>query len=139
MARKTKREKVTRSSGNVFADLGFENPEEELAKADLVLAISRAMSTKKLRQDALAREIGIDQAEVSRLLRGHTRGYSIERLMRILKRLGQDVEITVRPTKEARAKTAKVTIVAQKSSVGYPAAARSSNKVAERKAKYRTK
>ncbi len=94
---------VTQSSGNVFAGLGFENPEEELAKADLVIEIARTMKVKKLTERKVATLIGIDAPALSRLLRGHTGSYSIDRLIHILNLLGQDVEIRVRPSSEPTA------------------------------------
>ena len=96
MAKRTK-EIVIRSSGNVFADLDFDNPQEELAKADLVISIGKIIRARRLTQKQVAEEIGIDQPQISRLLRGHTEGYSTGRLLRILNQLGQDVEIHVRP------------------------------------------
>ena len=96
MAKRTK-EIVIRSSGNVFADLDFDNPQEELAKADLVISIGKIIRARRLTQKQVAEEIGIDQPQISRLLRGHTEGYSTGRLLRILNLLGQDVEIRVRP------------------------------------------
>ena len=39
-----KRIKVIEGSGNVFADLGLPNPEERLAKADLVREIGKNIS-----------------------------------------------------------------------------------------------
>ena len=95
MAKKTREEKVTKSSGNVFADLGFDNPEEELAKANLVMEIARVISAKQMTQAKIAKQIGIDQPQVSKLLRGITIGYTTDRLINILNRLEQDVEIKV--------------------------------------------
>jgi predicted XRE-type DNA-binding protein len=87
----------TRSSGNVFADLGFENPEEELAKAKLVSALSDVIEQTGLTQARVAALLGIDQPTVSKLLRGRTEGFTSDRLMRLLNLLGQDVDISVRP------------------------------------------
>ncbi|MGH7248147.1 MAG: helix-turn-helix domain-containing protein, partial [Pseudomonadota bacterium] len=56
---------VTRGSGNVFADLGLPNPEERLAKAELALAISRAIKERGLTQREAAALMGIDQPKVS--------------------------------------------------------------------------
>lgn len=95
---------MTRSSGNVFADLGFENPEEELAKAKLARALGEVIKGKGLSQSKVATLLGVDQPTVSRLLRGHTGGFTVDRMMRLLNRLGQDVEIAVSPKRgdEAR-------------------------------------
>jgi len=84
-------------SGNVFADLGFPDSEEHLVKAKLVRAISIAMEARGLTQAEAAELIGIDQPKVSKLLRGHYRGYSSDRFMHFLNLLGQDVVITILP------------------------------------------
>ena len=91
--------RVIESSGNVFADLGLKNPEELLAKAELVQRISDVISERKLTQARAAKLLGIDQPKVSALLRGRLDGFSIERLFRFLNALGKDVEITVRPAR----------------------------------------
>ena len=85
------------SSGNVFADLGLADAEEHLIKAGLVVKIGRIIRQRELTQAAAAQLIGIDQPKVSAMLAGQFRGYSVERLMRFLVALGQDVEIVVRP------------------------------------------
>lgn len=128
MASKSERDKVTAGSGNVFADLGFEHPEEELAKAKLVQAISNVMKSKRLTQANLAGVIGLDQPQVSRLLRGQTGGYSTDRLIKILNLLGQDVEIRVKE-KPGRAKRSAHLVV---SAMTKPAA----QYVSETKAQY---
>lgn len=98
---KAKNEEVVRGSGNVFADLGFANADELLAKAQLVDAIAAVIKSRGLKQHAAADLIGVQQPKVSALLRGDTRGFSCERLMRILNALGQDVEITVKPARRS--------------------------------------
>jgi predicted XRE-type DNA-binding protein len=102
---KKKSRGVEPSSGNVFADLGFANPEEELAKADLALRISQLLSERKLTQKQAASLLGVDQPKVSALLRGKLEGFSTERLLRFLNRLGQNVEIVIRPTPNNLAST----------------------------------
>jgi predicted XRE-type DNA-binding protein len=83
------------SSGNVFADLGVPNPEEALAKAELTNKIAVLIRERKLTQAKAAKLLGIDQPKISMLLRGHLAGFSLERLMRFLLLLGQDMRITV--------------------------------------------
>ena len=102
MAR-TSRNAVTPSSGNVFADLGFAEPEEELAKAQLASLIEHIVRRRRLTQVAAAALMGIDQPKVSALLNGRVANFSSERLMRLLTALGQDVDIVVRtkPTRRA--------------------------------------
>ncbi len=99
-----------RSSGNVFADLGFEHPEEELAKAQLILQILALIRARGLTQTAAARLLGLPQPKVSLLLQGQVAGFSTDRLIRFLNRLDQDVEIIVR-TKPASQRAARVRVV----------------------------
>lgn len=84
-------------SDNVFADLGFENAEEELLKSDLTAEISSLIKKKKLTQNQAAKILGVDQPRVSSLLRGRFDLFSIEMLMRFLTDLGQDIQIVVKP------------------------------------------
>jgi predicted XRE-type DNA-binding protein len=93
---------VTRGSGNVYADLGFENPAEELAKAELALMIDHAIHERGLTQQAAATLMGIDQPKVSHILHGRLGGFSTQRLMEFLTALGRDVEIVVRPAPRSR-------------------------------------
>ena len=84
------------SSGNVFADLGVDAPEEALAKAELTVKISEIIEAKGLTQAAAAKILGVDQPKVSALLRGKLTGFSTERLIKFLNALGRDVEIVVK-------------------------------------------
>ena len=89
---------ITESSGNVFADLGFANPEQEQLKADLTLQIYRTLKARGLTQAKAGELLGVKQPHVSNLMRGRSGSFSVGRLMEFLTALGQDVEITVRPT-----------------------------------------
>ncbi len=91
------------STGNVFADLGLPDAGEHLIKAGLVIRIGRIIRQRKLTQAAAAQLMGIDQPKVSAMLSGRFRGYSVERLMRFLVALGNDVEIVVKPRKRGTA------------------------------------
>ena len=88
---------VKEGSGNVFADLGFPNPEREQLKARLTLQIYRLIKHRGLTQAKAGAILGIRQPHVSGLMRGQSGNFSVERLMDFLTALGQDVEITVRP------------------------------------------
>lgn len=90
-------ERIIPSSGNVFADLGLPDAEEALAKADLARQIARLIARQEWTQIRAAQALGIDQPKISALLRGRLDGFSIERLIRFLNTLGQEVEISVRP------------------------------------------
>ena len=87
---------VTPGSGNLFADLGFAEPEEELAKAKLASRVRQIVKDRRLTQSAAAALMGIDQPKVSALLNGRLANFSSERLMRLLTALGQDVDIVIR-------------------------------------------
>jgi predicted XRE-type DNA-binding protein len=92
----------TVSSGNVFADLGLPNPEELLAKAELAHKITVLIRKRGLTQAQAAKLLGVDQPKISYLIRGRLTGFSIERLMRFLLLLGQDIRISVEATPRNR-------------------------------------
>ena len=105
MARKRIEEiPVIAGSGNVFADLGFEAPEEELAKAQLASQIRHIIKVRRLTQTTAATVMGVDQPKVSALLNGRLENFSSERLMRLLTTLGKDVDIVVKPKPRNRAR-----------------------------------
>jgi predicted XRE-type DNA-binding protein len=89
-------------SGNVFADIDPPNVQEHLVKAQLVYKIDGLMKARGLKQVAAAKLLGVKQPDVSKMLRGDFRQFSVERLLRFLVALGQDVEIVVRPDRGAR-------------------------------------
>ena len=84
-------------SGNVFHDLRLPNAEEHLVKAQLVYKIDTILRARELKQVEAGKLFGIPQPDVSRMLRGEFRQFSVERLMRFLVALNHDVEIVVRP------------------------------------------
>ena len=92
--------RVEEGSGNVFTDLGFANPEQEQLKAHLTLQIYRTLKKRGLTQAKAGEILGIKQPHVSNLMRGRSGSFSVGRLMEFLTALGQDVEITVRPTRK---------------------------------------
>ena len=85
----------TPSSGNVFADLNLPHADDLLAKAELAAKIIAEIQRRRLTQSQAAAILRIDQPKVSALKQGRLSGFSIERLMRFLLRLGRDVEISV--------------------------------------------
>ena len=84
-------------SGNVFKDIGVPNAEEHLIKAQLVFKIDAIRKGRRLKQIEVADLLGIRQPDVSKMLRGEFRQFSVERLLRFLVALNQDVEIVVKP------------------------------------------
>jgi len=96
-----RRTHVEVGSGNIFADLGLPDAEEMLLKSTIVIELRRLIEQRKLTQTAAAKRIGINQADLSKILRGRFRGYSEARLMRMLTAFDQDVEITTKPHRKA--------------------------------------
>lgn len=88
--------RLIKSSGNVFADLKLADPQTLLAKAELVHQIQIIIESAKLTQKQVAQMLGIDQPKISALLRGQTKGFSTDRLMKFLLALGRDIEIRIK-------------------------------------------
>jgi len=93
--------RAERSTGNVFADMGLPEPQQELLKAKLTLQIYRLIKQRGVTQTEAGEILGIKQPHVSALRRNRSGIFSVERLMDFLTALGQDVQITVRPTRKA--------------------------------------
>ena len=105
MRAKTKRTgkraaQVSEGSGNVFADLGLRNPEQELLKAQLTLQIFVILKGSGRTQGEIAKLLGVQQPQVSLLMRNRTGNFSVGRLMEFLTALGRDVQITVRAARK---------------------------------------
>jgi predicted XRE-type DNA-binding protein len=92
--------RVTEGSGNVFADLGLLNPEQEMLKAQLTLQIHTILKGSGMTQAEIGKILGVQQPQVSLLMRNRAGSFSVGRLMEFLTALRQDVEITVRPTRK---------------------------------------
>jgi len=95
--------KVTKSSGNIFADIGIPNADEHFVKAEIVLDIAARIKAKKLTQAQAAKIMALSQPDVSKLLRGNFAGYTLDRLFSFLRALGNDVRIQIVPTKGKKA------------------------------------
>jgi predicted XRE-type DNA-binding protein len=96
--------KVQRSSGNVFADLGLENSDELLVKAQLAYKISSIIAKLGITQVEAAKLLGIDQPKISALINGKLSDFSTVRLFRFLNSLGRDVEIVVKDKPKSRSR-----------------------------------
>jgi predicted XRE-type DNA-binding protein len=87
---------MTRSSGNVFADLRLPNAEEKQTKVRLAVAINQIIESQRLSQSAAARRLKINQPKISALLNFRLEGFSVERLINFLTALDRDVDIVIR-------------------------------------------
>ena len=100
--------KSVAGSGNVFADLGFANAYEMMAKSELVRHINKIIEQRGLTQVEAAELLGVNQPKVSALKRGRLTDFSIDRLMRFLVALGQEINISVHPASRAGLRVAEV-------------------------------
>jgi predicted XRE-type DNA-binding protein len=87
--------KYTKSSGNVFEDMGFHDAKERLVKAELAMKISQIIEKRKLKQTEAAHILLINQPKISALVNGRLKDFSIERLIEFLNKLDQDVKIVI--------------------------------------------
>jgi predicted XRE-type DNA-binding protein len=94
-----RRTEFERSTGNVFADIGIANPEQALAKAEIARQVNKIIETRQLTQSGAAAILGIDQPRVSALAKGRLSVFSLEKLMQFASRLGNQVEISIKPSK----------------------------------------
>ena len=106
-----RRARVTRGSGNVFADLKFPDAAERQAKLRLAYALNQAVDGRKLSQADAAKVLGVTQPKVSALRHYKLAGFSVERLMNLLTALDQDVEIVIRRKPRSR-KGGRISVVA---------------------------
>jgi predicted XRE-type DNA-binding protein len=95
---------ITRGTTSVFADLGLPDPAERQTKTRLALAINRIIKDQGLKQTDAARLLGVPQPKVSALVNYRLDGFSVEKLMDFIVALGRDVEIIVRPKRDAAAR-----------------------------------
>lgn len=99
---------MDQSTGNVFAELGLSHPERAQLKAYLTLQIYRLIKRRGLTQSEAGKILGIQQPHVSALMRNRAGNFSVERLLEFLTALGQDVEISLRPTRKQRGEVSVV-------------------------------
>jgi len=103
-------DKVTRSIGNVFADMGLTDAVELDTKVRLGATINRIIEKRQLSQAEVAEALRINQPKVSAILNYKLEGFSVERLMNFLVALGQDIEIVVR--EKPRSRSARIAVKA---------------------------
>lgn len=95
---------LTKSSGNVFADLGLPQAEELQTRAHLTHQIYTLINERGLKQTEAAEILGIKQPDVSALMNGKLANFSVDRLLQFLVRLNQNVEIVIRPAPKGKRK-----------------------------------
>lgn len=100
---------ITRGSGNVFEDLGFDHPEEHRVKAELALHIIKIIEERALTQKQAATLIGATQPDISKLKSGQLKSFTLDRLFSFLLRMNRNIQIRVT---KARGKTGKLETVA---------------------------
>ncbi len=103
----TQDSQVYASSGNVFADLGFENADEMLAKAELIRQITLIIQQQELTNPKVAELLNMEMSSVEELLSGKLLKFSTDQLIIFLTILGKDIEIVV---KDTSSKLGKVTV-----------------------------
>ena len=81
---------------NVYADLGYRDPDRMLIKAQLVSRFTELLAERGMTEIQAATSLGISHAALSKLLRGQFRNFSERKLIDCLTRLGQNVQIVVR-------------------------------------------
>jgi predicted XRE-type DNA-binding protein len=104
-------ETITRGTGNVFADLGYDDADERQTKLRLAYVINEIIVSKRLSQTGAAARLGVSQPKISALAHYKLDGFSVERLMAFLTALDRDVEIAIK--KKPRSRSAgRVLVVA---------------------------
>ena len=96
--------RVTPSTGNVFRDLGFSKEESEhlLVRADLLIQVQKAITSRRLTQAEAAKILRVTQPRVSDLLRGRIDLFSTDALIDMLARLGVGVRLVVKPSRSRK-------------------------------------
>jgi predicted XRE-type DNA-binding protein len=84
------------SSGNVFADLGFENSEEMLLKSELVRQINNTINEQALSPIRVREILSLDEKMLSNLSKGSLTELTLEHLFRYLNILGRDLEVILK-------------------------------------------
>jgi predicted XRE-type DNA-binding protein len=87
-------------SGNVFADLGLADAEELQSRALLGGHVVQLLRQKNLKQREIAEFLGVKQAEVSHLMRGHFNRFTTDKLLSFLRRMEQKVTIQISPHRQ---------------------------------------
>jgi predicted XRE-type DNA-binding protein len=106
-----RKEPVSRGTGNVFADLGFTDAAERQARLRLAYALNQVLERRQLSHADAAKVLGVTQPKVSALRNYKLAGFSVERLIKLLAAVDQDVEIVIR-RKPSSGRPARTSVVA---------------------------
>lgn len=87
---------VAESSGNVFADLGLDNPDELKLKAKIAASINAIIQQRGLKQAEASKILNIPQPQISALSRGRLYRFSVEKLFYLLNALDRDIDIIIK-------------------------------------------
>lgn len=95
MSKKDKQ--IIKSSGNVFTDLGFDQAEAEnlLVRSKLMAAIKAYIESEGITQEEAAKRFHVAQPRISEIYQGKIDLFSVDKLINMLARVGQHVEVTV--------------------------------------------
>jgi predicted XRE-type DNA-binding protein len=95
------KEKLTRSSGNVFSDLGFPSEEAEYLKirSTLMIHLRKTIEAKGMKQAEAAKLLGVTQPRISDLYKGKIHLFSIDTLVDMLARVGVHIKLVVGSSK----------------------------------------
>ena len=111
MARTKDRDQVLASSGNVFADLGFQDAEEHQTKLRLAFSINQIIKRHGWSQAKATHRLGLNQPKISALENYRLEGSFVERLIRFLTTLDRDVQIVIRKKPRSR-RNGQVVVIA---------------------------
>ena len=99
---------VVRGSDNPFRDAGLPNPELGNARATLTAEIIGILNTRNLSKRKAASITGIDPADITRIRNADLKGFTIDRMVKILATLNHRVEVRVHPIRTRKATSENV-------------------------------
>lgn len=96
----SERLKITRSSGNVFRDMGFGRAEAEnlRLRSELMRQIDAYFRESGMTQAAAAKSLGLTQPRLNALLKGKLSQFSLDALVNIASNAGMNVRLVVKKT-----------------------------------------
>lgn len=106
---------MTKSSGNVFADLGFGTEEAQnlLLRSQMMMAVADWYESSGLTQAMAAKVLGITQPRLNQVLKGKINEFSLDALVNMATCAGMRVGLTIKPAARVRTVSAKPATVAQ--------------------------